>query len=48
MKEEDHGIEPENRTICPNTSGQHPWIWDEDQDDYQCDECGVYESQQED
>lgn len=40
--------EPENRTECLNTGGQHSWIWDEDIDDYRCDECGVSESHQED
>ncbi len=40
-------IEPENQIICPNTNGNHVWIWDEDQDDYYCDECGVWHDKQE-
>ena len=47
MKEEDY-ILPESRTICPSTQGEHIWIWDEEQDDYRCDECGVYHDKQED
>lgn len=41
-------IEPENRTECPNTSGAHIWLWDKDQEDWQCDECGVYHDRPED
>lgn len=40
-------IGPENKTKCPDTGGKHVWVWDEDQDDYYCDECGVYNEQQE-
>ena len=47
MKEEEHGIEPENMTICRNTQGNHQWVWNEDQDDYECDECGVSHNNQE-
>lgn len=39
--------EPENQTDCPNTGAGHVWIWDEDQESYVCDECGVYEHSQE-
>ena len=41
-------IEPENMTMCPFTKGCHIWIWDDEQDDWYCDECGVLNSQQED
>ncbi len=41
-------IEPENRTICPNTNAGHMWLWEEDNDDWCCDGCGVYHNQQED
>ena len=40
-------IEPENRTKCPDTGGKHQWVWNEDQDDWRCDACGVWESRQE-
>jgi len=40
-------IEPENKTKCPNTNGEHLWVWDEDRQDWFCDECGVSESRQE-
>lgn len=40
-------IEPENKTECSSTGEGHVWIWDKEQDDWQCDECGVWESQQE-
>ena len=45
---EEPNIEPENRTICEVTKEGHMWIWDEDRDDWYCDECGVYHEQQED
>jgi len=48
MKEEEHGIEPENRTICEYTGGNHQWIWDEEKESYFCDECGVLKDNQED
>jgi rubredoxin len=41
-------IDPENRTICPNTTRQHQWVWDDDKDDWYCDECGVWHEEQED
>jgi len=35
--------EPENRTKCEYTeSGKHEWVWDEEQEDYQCDNCGIW------
>ena len=40
-------IQPENKTNCPNTGGDHQWVWDEDRQDWFCDECGVSESNQE-
>ena len=40
-------FEPENQTDCPNTGKGHIWIWDEQQDDYYCDECGVWTGNQE-
>jgi len=48
MKEEEHGIEPENRTVCPATEGLHQWMWDEEKDEYFCDECCCSEENQED
>ncbi len=39
-------IEPENQTKCEATGGKHCWIWDEDIEDWFCDECGVLESNQ--
>lgn len=44
---EEPNMEPENRTECSATGNKHTWIWDEDQDDWHCDECGVYHEQQE-
>lgn len=44
---EEPWIEPENRTVCEVIQEAHVWVWDEDQDDYYCDECGVYHEQQE-
>ena len=41
-------IEPENMTICKATQGNHQWVWDDDIDDYRCDECGVFHDRQED
>lgn len=41
-------FEAENKTLCPNTQGNHQWAWDDDQDSYFCDECGVREDNQED
>ena len=40
-------IQPETKTNCPNTGGDHQWVWDEDRQDWFCDECGVSESNQE-
>jgi len=40
-------IEPENKTKCPNTGGEHQWVWDKERQEYFCDECGVSESDQE-
>jgi len=39
-------IEPENRTKCSATQGEHVWTWDDDADDWRCDECGVTEDRQ--
>ena len=41
MEERKDWYEPENRTDCPDTGGPHQWIWIDEKDDYQCDECGV-------
>jgi hypothetical protein len=41
-------FEAENRTMCPSTGGRHSWVWDSNNQDYYCDECGVSESRQED
>ena len=40
--------EPENRSKCDSNDGLHQWVWDEDIDDYYCDECGVHHENQED
>lgn len=40
-------FEAENRTECPNTGEGHVWIWDDEKEEYFCDECGVTEDKQE-
>jgi len=40
--------EAENRTLCESTEGAHEWVWDGEQQDYYCDECGVWHERQED
>ncbi len=47
MEEEENHIEPENQTTCPNTRAGHVWLWNKEQDQYECDECGVLEGNQE-
>lgn len=41
--------EPENQTECAYTESKiHQWFWDEDKQDWQCDECGIMQEHQED